>query len=33
MSKGINAALNSRNATIEERLLTVEQKLNLPLAL
>jgi hypothetical protein len=29
MSKG-NAALNSRIATIEERLLTVEQKLNLP---
>jgi len=28
--EGDNAALNSRIATIEERLLTVEQKLNLP---
>jgi hypothetical protein len=31
--EGDNAALNSRIATIEERLLTVEQKLNLPPAL
>jgi chromosome segregation ATPase len=31
--EGDHAALNSRIATIEERLLTVEQKLNLPPAL